>query len=179
VQTGKEQATCGLIARVCAEWDRDQDIDGYRLLDECFSPSFHTRHKFGQEWRDVEKLLLPGYVVAVTREPDQLARRLRQIPEFTKLLTMGETFVPLSDNDRGWIERWTAEGDRAIPMSVAYKEGDRIVVAEGPLKGMEAMITQVKRRQNLAKIEIHAGAITIRASVGLAVLPKEASRASK
>jgi transcriptional antiterminator NusG len=92
---------------------------------------------------------------------------------------MGETFVPLSDNDRGWIERWTAEGDRAIPMSVAYKEGDRIVVAEGPLKGMEAMITQVKRRQNLAKIEIHAGAITIRASVGLAVLPKEASRASK
>lgn len=172
VQTGKEHTTCGLITRVCAEWDRDQDIDGYRLLDECFSPSFHTRHKFGQEWRDVEKLLLPGYVVAVTREPDQLSRRLRQIPEFTKLLTMGETFVPLRDDERAWMEDWTTRGDRTIPISIAYKKGDKLVVTEGPLKGREGMVTRVNRKKCLAFVELDVGGKKITTKVGLAVVPE-------
>ncbi len=178
VETGRESVACEAIQRACQVASVDSPSDD-TLLHECFAPSYRSQFKRHGEWHDEERLLLPGYVVAVTSDPWRLACVLRGVGSLTKILTMGETFVPLSDNDRGWIERWTAEGDRAIPMSVAYKEGDRIVVAEGPLKGMEAMITQVKRRQNLAKIEIHAGAITIRATVGLAVLPKEASRASK
>ena len=67
-------------------------------------------------------MLLPSYVVAVTRNPWELARMLRGVPSLTKLLTMGKTFSPLSDSDRSWIERWTKEGDRSIPMSFAYKE---------------------------------------------------------
>ena len=142
------------------------------LLQEVFAPSYQSRFKLHGEWHDEERLLLPGYVVAVTARPWRLAHVLHGVPAFTRILTMGETFAPLSDNDRSWIERWTREGDRTIPMSIAYKEGDRVVVTEGPLKGQEAMIVRVRRRQCTAELEMHVGQVTIRANVGLAVLPE-------
>ena len=176
VETGRERAACEAILRACDSVSEHGRARG-ALLQECFSPRYRTQFKLHGEWHDEERLLLPGYVVAVTADPWELARILHGVSGLTKILTMGETFVPLSDDDRNWIERWTAKGDRVIPMSIAYKEGDKIVVAEGPLKGHEAMITQVKRRQNLAKLEIHVGQMTIRTTVGLAVLPGKAEEA--
>ena len=170
VETGRERAACEAIQRACAATSEDGQDDG-TLLQECFSPRYRTQFKLHGEWHDEERLLIPGYVVAVTANPWGLARTLSKVSGLTRMLTIGEVFAPLSDDDRKWIERWTAKGDRVIPMSIAYKEGDKIVVAEGPLKGLEAMISQVRRRQNLAKLEIHAGQMTIRTSVGLAVLP--------
>ena len=142
------------------------------LLEECFSPTYEYRRKLRGEWVRQEMLLLPGYVIAVTRDPWALARVLRATPEFTRLLAMGTQFVPLSANDRSWMERWTTEDDRTIPMSVAYKEGDAVVVTDGPLVGQEAMIVRVNRRKRVAHLEIHAGQLTIHTTVGLEVLPK-------
>ena len=172
VQTGREVQTCEEIERVCTEGAlKDERLQG--LLEECFTPRYITQVKLHGAWMDEERLLLPSYVVAVTRDPWELARVLRGVPSLTKILAMGKTFSPLSYSDRSWIERWTKEGDRIIPMSFAYKEGDAIVVEEGPLKGHEAMITKVNRRKSLAHLEIHAGAMTIRTTVGLAVLPSK------
>ena len=172
VQTGREVQTCEEIERVCTEGAlKDERLQG--LLEECFTPRYITQVKLHGAWMDEERLLLPSYVVAVTRDPWELARVLRGVPSLTKILAMGKTFSPLSYSDRSWIERWTKEGDRIIPMSFAYKEGDAIVVEEGPLKGHEAMIAKVNRRKSLAHLEIHAGAMTIRTTVGLAVLPSK------
>lgn len=173
VETGRELASCAGMTRAC-EVEAELGVEGSELLVECFAPRYCAQFKLHGEWHDEERLLLPGYVVAVTRDPWGLARVLRKVPGLTKILKMGETFAPLSEDDRSWIERWTTEGDRAIPMSIAYKEGDRIVVASGPLKGHEAMIVKVKRRLNMAELEIHAGQMTIRTTVGLAVLPRRA-----
>lgn len=174
VETGREIAACEDIARVCAQAERHLacaagDRACAKLLHECFAPRYKTQYKRHGKWHDEERLLLPGYVVAVTSNPWELVRKLGVVPRFTKLLTMGETFVPLGKDDRAWIERWTSEGNRTIPMSVAYKEGDQLVVTEGPLKGYEGMIVRVRRRLNLAELEIHAGQITIHTTVGLAV----------
>lgn len=172
VETGREQQSCELIARACHM--RDAENPGKPpLASEVFSPRYQTQFKHGGEWHDEKRLLLPGYVVAVTRNPWELARVLRAIPGLTRILTMGETYAPLSTDDRQWIERWTTEGDRTIPMSVAYKEGDKVVVASGPLKGLEFLITRVRRRQCVAELELHAGLITIKTKVGLAVFPKQ------
>jgi transcriptional antiterminator NusG len=84
---------------------------------------------------------------------------------------MGKTFVPLSKDDKSWIERWTQQGDRSIPISFAYKKGDTIVVTDGPLVGLEGMITRVNRRRRVAHVEIHAGQVTIHTTVGLEVMP--------
>ena len=126
VETGRERAACDAIVRACerAEYSRDLGVDGQRshlLLRECFAPLYRSRYKLHGQWHDEERLLLPGYVVAVTADPWELARVLRGVSGLTRLLTMGETFSPLSDDDRSWVERWTKEGDRTIPMSVAHK----------------------------------------------------------
>ena len=170
VETGREQGACEAIERAGRLAD-GRDAGGGPLVREAFSPRYTSRFKLHGEWRDEERRLLPGYVVVVTEEPWRLAQALRGVPGFTRVLKAGETFAPLKDEDRGWIERWTTEGDRTIPMSVAYKAGDRIVVTEGPLKGREGLIKKVRRRQCLAELEIRAGTMTIRTTVGLAVLP--------
>lgn len=172
VATGSERQSCDLIARACHVRD-EQKPDEPPLIAEVFAPSYQSQFKKNGEWHDEERLLLPGYVVVVTGRPWELARVMYTMPGFTRILTQGETYVPLSVDDRQWIERWTTEGDRTIPMSVAYKVGDKLVVTSGPLKGFEFMITRVKRRQSVAEIEVHAGSITIKSQVGLAVRSRD------
>lgn len=169
VQTGREQQMCRVIERVCAEADLVSDEDE-QLLEECFSPTFQTEHKIGGEWKQVEKLLLPGYVIAVTARPDAVVQQLRRTPEFTRLLSTGETFVPLRDDERAWMEEFTKRGERTIAMSVGYREGDRVVVTQGPLKGREGVITRVNRKKSLAFLEMHVGGMTIKTMVGLAIV---------
>lgn len=171
VETGRELVACDIIRRAC---ELAAKKSGAGLLDEVFAPGYRSRFKRRGAWLDEERLLLPGYVVAVTDDPWELVRVLRGVPAFTRVLRAGETIVPLGDEDREWIERWTAEGDRTIPMSIGHKEGDRVVVTEGPLRGREAMIKRIKRRLCLAELEIHVGQVTVRTTVGLAVLPSAA-----
>lgn len=172
VSSGRERHLCQLIERACAAEDATSDEDGYHLLEECFSPRYRTRLKFHGEWQDAEKPLLPGYVVAVTRHPHALARWLRKVPEFTRLLTMGEEFVPLREEERTWIDEWTTKGDRTVPISIAYRKGDRLVVTEGPLKGHEGMITKIMRKKCQAQVELNVGGKKISTTVGLAVVPE-------
>lgn len=169
VQTGCEAQMCRVIERACAEADLASDRD-YPLLEECFSPQFQTQMKYHGEWRYKEKPLLPGYVVAVTAEPAALAHLLRGVPEFSRLLTSGETFVPLRDDERVWMEEFTKAGERTIPMSFAYKKGDTLVVTSGALVGREGMITRVSRRKSLAFVEIDVGGKRVTTTVGLGIV---------
>ena len=171
VETGREQSACKAIERAGRLAD-GLEAGHEPLVREVFSPRYRSRFKLHGEWHDEERQLLPGYVVAVTEEPWKLAQALRGVAGFTRVLKAGETFAPLKDEDRGWIERWTTQGDRTIPMSFGYKEGDKVVVTDGPLVGHEAMITRVNRRKRVAHLEIHAGQLTIHTTVGLEVLPK-------
>ena len=167
VQTGKERAMCELMLRASAEAEA---AGAKALLDECFTPAFETRHKFQGEWRQVTKQLLPGYLVAVTETPEALADALRAIPEFTRMLSVGEFFVPLNEVERGWIDEFTSRGERVVPISMAVKTGDSLVVTTGPLKGREGMIVRVNRHKCLAVVELTIGGKRVTTTVGLGVV---------
>lgn len=169
VMAGQERKVCTLMRAVCEAVHTKDDAP---LLDEAFSPTYRTRAKWGGEWRDVERAFLPGYVVAVTPDPAALVVRLRRVPEFTRLLSAGETFMPLTDAERTWLDEFTGKGERAIPMSFGYREGDSVVVTVGPLRGREALVTRVNRKKCLAYLEIEVGGKRITTKVGLGVLPK-------
>ena len=177
VQTGREQAMCETIRRVCAN---ETAGDGETpLLEECFSPTYVHRLKYDGEWRDFERPLLPGYVVAVVSDPVALTHKLRSIRDFARTLTMAETFVPLREEERAWIEENTEMGNRVIPISVGYRKGDALVVTDGPLKGREAMIDRIIRKKCVAILKVHVGNITITTEVGFALLPeRDAKRGS-
>ncbi len=176
VQTGREQAMCQRIERICSEADLCRDEDD-RLVEEVFTPCYVTRSKFHGEWQDVTKLLLPGYVIAVSAYPNELRELLWKLPDFARVLTMGETFVPLRDEERQWMDEWTHKGDRIVEMSVAVAKGDSWVITEGPLKGREGMIVKVNRHKCLAVIEMQVGQVRLQTTVGLAILPEEAAEA--
>ena len=76
VPTGKEAVLCETVQRVAG---RDVAL-------ECFSPTFATEKKVRGEWIADESLLLPGYIIVATDDPQTLYERLRSVDEFTRLL---------------------------------------------------------------------------------------------
>lgn len=167
VPTGKEETMCRLIERAV----------GSRIVSECFTPKYATQKKVRGEWRDVDAVLFPGYVIAVTDEVGELRRRLNRVVEFTRLLTMGEKFTPIDDADRAWLSAYTSEGDRVIPMSIAeIDEGDRVRVLSGPLKGHEGWIHSVNRRKSLAFIEVEMFGRKLQTKIGLGILRKRSCK---
>ena len=161
VPTGKEAVLCQTVQRVA----------GKDVALECFSPTFATEKKVRGEWIADESLLLPGYIIVATNDPQTLYERLRSVDEFTRLLRCcGGAFCTLEDADRAWLAEFTSEGDRVIPMSMGVMEGDRVVVFRGPLKGREACIKSINRRKSLAYIELEMCGRRIETRVGLGIV---------
>lgn len=191
VETGRERLICRMIDHifngVMVAGERVYDTnpfsatattgpapdDAQPLIEECFSPTFIHRLKLKGEWVDVEKRLLPGYIIVVTTNPAAVATRLRAVPKFTRLLVQFQEFLPMRADERAWLEEATRPKDRVIPISIAYRKGDTLAITQGPLKGREAMITRVIRKKCLAVVEVHIGNKTITTEVGLAVVPEE------
>lgn len=166
VQSGKEELLCELILGVA---DRSR-------VSECFCPSFATQKKIKGEWKNVTQALFPGYVIAVTGNVDELKYSLSRVTGFTRLLKMGESFVPLTFAEKRWLSEYTSKGEREIPMSMGVMEGDKVRVISGPLKGHEAWITSINRRKCLAFIKIDMFGREIETKIGLGVLKGDCVR---
>ena len=163
VTSGKEESTCRLMRRLVSA----------AVLEEVFTPRYETQKKYQGEWRMCQSILFPGYVVAVTPDVDELRARLRGVPEFTRVLAMGETYLPLDEHDRAWIEALTRKGARTVEMSTAVMEGDHVVVTGGPLMGHEGWICTVNRQKSLAFLEIEMFGRKLKTKVGLAILSRQ------
>lgn len=162
VQPGKEETACRLIRRLI----------GPDVVREAFSPRYAVQKKYRGEWRMCQALLFPGYIVAVASDAAALKTRLSGVPEFTRLLAMGETYLPLGQRDRALIEALTSQGCRCVEMSQAVMEGDRVAVTSGPLVGREAWIVSVNRHKGLAVLEVEMFGRRLRMKVGLAIVAK-------
>ncbi len=168
VSPGREDKTCALVelaAQGCMH-------DGRPVLEECFTPRYQAERKFHGEWRTLQLSLFPGYVIAVTRNPEALNDRLRAVPSFTRILGSETSFVPLDAAEAALINAFTTQKHRVIQLSraVAVSEGDRVVVTEGPLVGREGWITKINRRKSTARIETNMFGRTLSVEVGLAVV---------
>lgn len=165
VAPGKEEPTCRLMRRLV----------GADSLSEVFVPRYECQKKVRGQWRACRPVLFPGYVIAVTPSVEALRLRLRGVPEFTRVLAMGETYLPLGDADRAWIESLTSAGQRTVPMSQGVVEGDRVVVTSGPLVGREGWISAVNRQKGLAFLEVEMFGRRLKTRVGLAIVARRPS----
>ncbi|AEB07302.1 NusG antitermination factor [Coriobacterium glomerans PW2] len=144
------------------------------VLDECFSPRFETEIKVGGEWTRCVKTLLPGYIIAIATGPDKLSRHLYGTLEFVRLVKQGGRFWPLQEEERNLIARFTKKGSRTVPMSIAVKDGDNVIVKSGPLMGHEGLIKSIDRRKSIATLEVEICGRKVRTRVGLGVLTRDA-----
>lgn len=160
VSTGRERAVADLMRRrIPAD-----------VLSEAFWPQYQTQMKRGGNWVLHTKPLLPGYLVAVSPDVEALSAYVKRAPEFVRLLTMGEGFVPLMPEERDLIGRFTEPGKRIVPMSYAVKEGDQVRVIKGPLMGYEGLISEVNRHKSTAYVRMHVAGRVIGVRMGLGVL---------
>ena len=103
----------------------------------------------------VLKPVFPGYVFVesddILAEPDAYWA-IRRTPGFIRFLRESAEPTPLSEHDVALLRRFISFGEYADISKVSFDENERIVVLEGPLKGMEGQIVRVNRRKMRVKI---------------------------
>ena len=86
--------------------------------------------------------MFASYIIVQTvNEVDaQTLAELKKLPDFYHFLNSNTDIVPLSDRDLSIIQHFLGLGPKIGSSLVRFDENDRIVVIEGPLKGIEGSI---------------------------------------
>ena len=143
VAGGQEEETAALIRRQISP----------ELMEESFIPRKERIKKFRGSWQQVEEILFPGYVFAVTSRPEELFHELKRVTRLTKLLQDGESFfISLSREEEEMI-RSIGDNYHVTRVSKIFMEENcedsgrlarcnrqSIVVLSGPLKNQEGRI---------------------------------------
>lgn len=163
VERGHEAAMAQLLTRVLPASAIDEPV---------FEPTYSSWMKLNGAWTLVRRPLLPGYLIAVSGEPELLQKSIDGVVEFCRVLGTEAGPVALP-REAEWLFGGLAEpGARCLPVSVGYKLSDgSVAIAEGPLMGHEGLICHIDRHKRIAILEVALAGERIRAHAGLAVLP--------
>jgi len=104
-----------------------------------------------------ERPLFPGYVFIVTQAPElDTPQRwpLRTTRYFVRALPDTAAPRPVKERDRRILAHFMSFGKVADVSKVSFDANERIVVLEGPLKGLEGQIVKVDKRKLRAKIRL-------------------------
>ncbi len=101
------------------------------------------------------RTVFPGYVFLETEELDSEIRwKIRRVRGFLRFLNDTANPTPLNDRDRQLLLKFISFGKAADISKVVFDEQERIVVLDGPLKGLEGQIVKVDRRRGRAKVKL-------------------------
>ena len=147
VTTGKEEAMKMLVER---EMDPGSDERCFYIKRE------RIWRRDGQCILHVETMF-PGYLFVITGQPKELYWRLKEIPQFTKMLrTEDEIFLSVAEDEREFLEN-LLDGDQEdiVRLSkVKLDEKKEIVSAEGPLEHYVGNIVKKKIRLRYVMIDV-------------------------
>ncbi|WP_172136078.1 transcription termination/antitermination protein NusG [Adlercreutzia sp. ZJ473] len=174
VGAGCDDVVCERMRQKAAELEGSGAV-APGALTRVFSLRYETQAKIRGEYRLVRRRLIPGYLVAVSSKPEDLERILRTVGEFARLLRNEKGFTPLSDDEAAWMAAFTKEGKRAVPMSTAVKEGDEVVVTDGPLLGCVFPIKRIDRHRSTAWLEVTICGRTKEIPLGLKVVARRST----
>lgn len=105
--------------------------------------------------KKAEVPVFPGYVFIEADEiTPETYQRLRRLPYFLRFLPENEDIRPLSDEDKRVIAHLISYGEVVQPSRVTFDENSRILVLEGPLKGLEGRISKIDRRKGRARVRL-------------------------
>ncbi|MGN0363515.1 MAG: antiterminator LoaP [Bilifractor sp.] len=108
--------------------------------------------------RMVEEKLFPGYIFAETGRPDDLLVRLGRekgltVFQHATLLREDSYILPVRKEEAAWLRRLWDSG-KTVRTSKGAIIGDRVVITEGPLVGLEGTIRKIDRHKKTAWIEM-------------------------
>ena len=162
VATGKEEQILNMIKKYGVQ----------EYLQECFIPKYERRRKYLGQWHQEEAVLFPGYIFIISGEVECLYQALKQVPQLTKLLGVGEKWTPMTKEDVAIIEALSGE-ERVVKHSEGYIACNKVTITSGPLMGMEALIRRIDRHKRMAWMEIEIFGRKIEIQAGLEIISKE------
>ena len=194
ITTGRENSVLRLIDRAVAEYAREHGVEPTDVLQECFSPRYRTARRQNAtsastsragapapasaasapaRYIPTTELLLPGYLIAVTKNPAQLQMVLKRVPALSKLLKSENAFTPLTRQEVSWLCAFTQKGNRVVDMSEGFTQGGRVVVTSGPLMGYEGQIAHINRRKRTASVKMSMCGRTVEVKLGFHLVKKQ------
>lgn len=171
VKTGYEEKVLKEMASI---WSFDESL-------RPFVPMFDARFRKGGKIRTEKRRWMPGYVFIESELSGIdfycLSRPLILWSEHAlKLLRYGNSFLDTSyemkPDEHQSFQRLFGEKD-SIDMSKGFIEGDRILVMEGALVGLEGSIKRINRHKMLAYVEIEMFGAKRITEFGLEIISKK------
>ena len=164
VESGKEHKVRGML--------ESQVPSG--TYDRIVIPEKRIQKKFKGEWQEVQSVLFPGYLFVVAEDITEFAAALVAVPEFTKMLKADNEIVPIYPEEEAVLTR-LVDQDEIVKMSEGMIEDDKVVIFDGPLKGMEGTIQRINRHKRVAVIRMELFERVMLVEVGLEVVEKRQS----
>ena len=100
--------------------------------------------------------VFPGYIFVCTE--DSLVPKdmmlLRKVKGVAHFLPSNEDVRGLNEQDYALVQQFLSFGEIAEPSTAFFDKDDRIVIVDGPMKGMEGQITSVDRRKRRVKLVV-------------------------
>lgn len=148
-------------------------------LEDIFAPRSVRKKKYQGKWQVYEELLFPGYLFVISEAPEELYQALKRIPQMTRILGTGEKWTAMTAKDIETVRRLASPQGKSLRerwrmnFSEGYLKGDKIIVIDGPLKGMESSISRIDRHKRLAWLSIDVLGEPREIAVGLEIIRKE------
>lgn len=141
------------------------------ILIKSFLPRFEEMKRYQGTWHKEQKLLFPGYIFLVSDKPEELYMELRHVIGLTKLLKTGEQVIALTEAEVEFLLKFGGE-EQLVEMSIGFVEKDKIVIIDGPLKGMEGSIRKIDRHRREACLALKMFGRILDTKVGLEIIRK-------
>ena len=142
VMTGREETVRDMCKRLI---DRKQ-------YNDIFVIRFDKAKRYYGTWHKEKEIMFPGYIFIDSDNPQQIYEHLKSVPELTKMLGRDDNYE--------------------ISLSVGIIEGDKVIVKEGPLSGMEVLIKKIDRHKRVAVLNAQMFEQDVDIKIGLEIIEK-------
>jgi transcription antitermination factor NusG len=131
VRTGREHSIASHL------WMR-----GY----EVFLPSYSARHRWSDRVKILDRALFPGYIFC--RLDAEVGAKIVAVPGVFRIVGDDRGPVPIATYELDAVRRITGTSLSVEPWS-SVVAGQQVLIARGPLRGIEGCIVRTKDRQRL------------------------------
>lgn len=139
---------------------------------DCLVPRRKMKECKSGVWKEVDRLLIPGYVFIKAQMTDESYYRLKGIAGVIDILRGASTSpTPITDEEMQIILSLTNEGD-LVGLSDVFIDGDKIEIISGPLLGLQGNIRKVDKRRFRAKIAFTLAGQEKTVEIGINVIRK-------
>jgi len=105
------------------------------------------------KWHERIRTLFPGYILLQGKIDVPEYYILKTVPGLVRILRDDCQLYRIYPEEIEIISRLMCNGD-IIGTSVAFREGDKVIITDGPLLNMEGLITSVDPRKGRARVKL-------------------------